>query len=242
MKLSEVVAQPVGMPISNLYARVIAAYKTREVNTTYGVKYIQDLTISDDTMSEVKLTWWAPTMDNASMKGQIIFVNARLNGKGQMSGAVVKQDKDKDGNPRVQLNVTGDHLLLCDAQGKPMAATAPAMPQAPQAPQFMPPPAGVPAGPSAVASIPPPPEPHWEQSQAPQAPAVGKLTESQLYALAERACGRFVELFTFRGVPVEGSAIAACVNTVLIAATQRNLTVEHDLDKPMGNDPDAPPF
>lgn len=181
--LSELQKAPAGMPVTDLTCTVKRAFEGRNVKTQYGDKTVVDL-ILDDGSQEMRASWWDPALDRSVVQGAAVEIGARLNQKNQLSGAVIRHGKDKDGNARVELSISGDHLRLRET--------------------------AQPATSSKTAS----------------ATTNGKLSEDELYDLIARAANRLNDILTAAGgQPPTADALAASVNTIVIAATQGRIEV-----------------
>jgi hypothetical protein len=125
MDIAELHTSPAGMPVIGLTARCKQAFDARTVQTKYGEKTVRDLVLEDGT-GEIRASWWDPPSDLS--RGASVEISARQNGKGQLSGATVRQGTDKDGNPRTELAIRADHIAVVTAQ--PAPASSPARPAA----------------------------------------------------------------------------------------------------------------
>jgi hypothetical protein len=236
MTIAELLASPAGTPVTNLVVQVARAYQARTVNTDDGQKAVMDIELTDAT-GQVRASWWSPPADlrPGDLQGQRIIINARCNQRNQLVGAKLKQGKDKNGTPRLEISVSGDYLARYVAPiATPTNAPTPTPFGSPLPPANATPPAPAPAAPilgTATAAAgtgaqvlppiaPPPPEPTtaW--------PTNGKLSERDLFAFVHRAANRLTEALTANGAPPDPASLATCVNTMVIAATQGRIDVD----------------
>src|SRR5512139_944777 len=210
MNLAEAVKLGPGMPVKDLHCVVARAFPARTATTQYGVKTVLDGIFSDGNGTELRLTWWNPTYSADQLAGQQVVISAGTSKDNKLVGAVLKQGRDKDGHPRLELSISDNRLVLASELTDAVTPQAAAASRAP-----------------ATAAAPSPAPPPMASG--------GKLRESDLYALAQRAANRMTECFIANSVPLDAPTLGALMSTVIIAATRGALTLEP-------NEEDAPPF
>lgn len=207
MKIAELNALPVGMPVADLNVTVIAAYEPKKGTSAHGEWVKLPLIVKDEAGDTIAVDWFSPTTEEpARIKGQSVTISARKNQKGQMSGAKTSEYEGRDGLKRT-VQVSGDHL-------RPAVSPSPA---------------------EVSEAIKP-------AKAAPQ-PTPGTYHPPTLYTDTEILAAlpewvrwiRFgiAELFPGNlAFEADQQAVMACVNTLIIAATNGKLKL--DMHKPEG--------
>lgn len=228
--LAEISQMPDRMPVMEAQVTIHEAFPPRKVSGQYGENVVIDLLFADAT-GQMRGQWWDPTYtDHTAIKGRVVHIAARKNGKGTLAGANMRWGKDKQGNQRPELSVRGDHLsfLQPGATASQPQQPLPLAPPPPSHPVFQAPPMQAPpllAHPAPPIGLP---------------PTATQVTESELLAFTQRAITHLATSMRLVNVEPDAQSLAPIVNTFLIAITQQRMVIDQADVEPEPEGPDVP--
>jgi hypothetical protein len=198
MMLRDLQDLPDKAPIFELNGKITQVWEPRTGRSTYGEWRKVPFEIQDDDGESMFGVWW--TSDGVLHEGDVVHLNAKPNKKGGISGCKISDYDAKDGSLRREISVSNECLVVLESAVPGSAAQ-------PQASGGGAPAGGTHVNPSGATASPPPSSP---------TPPRRRLTDHDVLDAAGEYSKWFREVCKFK----EDAAVAACVNTVLIALTQ----------------------